>query len=164
MVSGLGQRYLFNIVLRGRRCACIAGDSLTGRKRFHHIARLPATERKLSMPLYSCTSICGKIVGQRCYYHNHRFTTAPVAHSKSGKCEVQIVNDGKKLQVVWPGKGGEESTYHATWLKHGCHCPLCWEEATTQHLVWDNEPDPSEITISRAIPTGHVSIFFAYFS
>ena len=77
-----------------------------------------------------------------------------VVNNGGSECAVEVVSGGREVCVVWPGKEGYQSTYHATWLKHNCQCPLCWEEATTQHLVWDKEPDPTGITVSHAMPTG----------
>jgi len=41
--------------------------------------------------------------------------------------------DGKKLCVSWAD--GEESTYHAVWLRHNCRCPQCWDERNAGHKV-----------------------------
>ena len=158
MASGLKLRSLFSITRGMTRRAHILRPSLTCRSQHYSVGCFLATVVKPSLLQYSCASICCKTVGDPgCRHHHYRFNTTSAVQPKNGECNVKIVGDGKELQVVWPGKGGEESTYHATWLKHGCHCPLCWEEATTQHLVWDIEPDPSGITISRAIPTGTVA-------
>ena len=158
MASRLGLRYLFTATRRGMNGERVARASLMSRSSScHPLGCYPPIEIKPSVMLLYPN-------GHHHHHHNHHhhrnhcFTTS-AAYPKIGECEVQIVSDGKELQVVWPGDGGEKSTYHVTWLKHGCHCPLCWEEATTQHLVWDCEPDPSEISISRAIPTGTVALF-----
>ena len=152
MASILRLRYLFTATSRGMSNERIACASLMNKSSWcHSFGCCPAIKTKPSMLLLHPNG--------RHLHHNQRFTMS-AAHPKSSECNVKIVGDGKELKVVWPGKGGDESTYHATWLKHGCHCPLCWEEATTQHLVWDIEPDPSRITISRAIPTGTVVYLF----
>ena len=41
--------------------------------------------------------------------------------------------DGKKLCVSWAD--GEESTYHAVWLRHNCRCPQCWDDMNAGHKV-----------------------------
>ena len=42
--------------------------------------------------------------------------------------------DGKKLCVSWAD--GEESTYHAVWLRHNCRCPQCWDDRNAAPLVY----------------------------
>ena len=51
-------------------------------------------------------------------------TTPPTLESLAG---------GKKIRVTW--SDGEESTYHAVWLRHNCRCPECWDPVTEQTLV-----------------------------
>ena len=156
MASGLGLRCLFSITRGGTRGVSVARTMLTSRSRCNNAGCHQAVEIKPSMLLYPYAPICGKAA------HIHHFCTAPAEYSN--ECKVQIVGDGRELHVVWPREDGmEESSYHATWLKHSCHCPLCWEKTAKQHLVWDKEPDPSGITISRATPTGTVYVCVSFF-
>ena len=138
MASGLALRSLFGlgITRSGRRCARNAHDLLMESWRC-----LPTTEIK-SSDQYSPRP-----------FHRHFYATS-AAYPESEKCKVQIVGDGKELQVVWPGESGEESTYRANWLKHSCQCFLCLEKGPMIYTMMGKEPDPSEITISRAILTG----------
>ena len=57
---------------------------------------------------------------------------------------------GKKIRVTW--SDGEESTYHAVWLRHNCRCPKCWGESSDQKLVSSfggtDELQPDEMIVS----------------
>ena len=47
---------------------------------------------------------------------------------------LELSPDGKKLCVSWAD--GEESTYHAVWLRHNCRCPQCWDDRNSSPMVY----------------------------
>jgi len=46
---------------------------------------------------------------------------------------VSCAADGKKMKVTWDD--GEESTFHAVWLRHNCQCSECVQHSSGQKLV-----------------------------
>ena len=71
----------------------------------------------------------------------------PIAGGGSSECAVEVVNDGREVCVVWPGEEGQQSTYHATWLKYSCRCPLCWNKLTMQYKPWEQDPKPQGLFV-----------------
>ncbi|GFR79077.1 gamma-butyrobetaine dioxygenase [Elysia marginata] len=50
--------------------------------------------------------------------------TAVLRHVKSpGVKSLDINHDGKQVNITW--SDGHASRFHATWLRHSCHCPEC---------------------------------------
>ena len=56
---------------------------------------------------------------------------------------LELSPDGKKLCVSWAD--GEESTYHAVWLRHNCRCPQCWNGKYCSPLVYFDSLRNAEI-------------------
>ena len=46
---------------------------------------------------------------------------------------VSCAANGKKMIVTWDD--GEESAFHAVWLRHNCQCPECVQHSSGQKLV-----------------------------
>ena len=46
---------------------------------------------------------------------------------------VECTTDGKKCKFNW--KDGEQSIYHAVWLRDNCHCPECWSSYEMKLLL-----------------------------
>ena len=47
---------------------------------------------------------------------------------------MEATQDGKRMCVSWAD--GEESKYHAVWLRHNCKCPQCWDDRLSSPLVY----------------------------
>ena len=64
--------------------------------------------------------------------------------------------DGKKLCVSWAD--GEESTYHAVWLRHNCRCPQCWDDRNAEPLVYFDSLRNVEIKTTEVSGDGKTEI------
>ena len=60
---------------------------------------------------------------------------------------MEATQDGRRLCVSWDD--GEESTYHAVWLRHNCRCPKCWDDGYAAPLVYFDYLRNVEITATE---------------
>ena len=51
---------------------------------------------------------------------------------------------------------GEQSTYHAVWLRHNCQCPECWDSIANQKLVVDVNELRSDLKIHSVTGSGEL--------
>ena len=51
---------------------------------------------------------------------------------------------------------GEQSTYHAVWLRHNCQCPECWDSIANQKLVVDINELRSDLKIHSVTGAGEL--------
>ena len=59
---------------------------------------------------------------------------ATESEAKKLYCSIEAIQDGRRLYVSW--EDGEESTYHAVWLRHNCRCSKCWDDTYAAPLVY----------------------------
>ena len=71
--------------------------------------------------------------------------------------DVSIGEDGKKLKVLW--SDGEESRFHATWLRHNCRCPKCYDRSAEQPTVGLKELSGQPM-VEYAVANGRFFFFF----
>ena len=75
-------------------------------------------------------------------------------HSSATASRLERSSDGKKCQVMW--SDGEQSTYHAVWLRHNCQCPECWDDIAKQKLVVDINELRSDLRIHSVTGSGEL--------
>ena len=121
----VGLRRIVGSAARAFRNASTSGfkpvRSLTSAARSTSITCRPAAPSSLSWGRYSIST-----------------TTTSRGYgtdSEAGRSyrSLELSPDGKKLCVSWAD--GEESTYHAVWLRHNCRCPQCWDDRNAGHSV-----------------------------
>ena len=64
-------------------------------------------------------------------------TTALLSTTSAAVSSLECATDGKKCKIIW--KDGEQSTYHAVWLRDNCHCPECWDSGFDMKIVLDTK-------------------------
>ena len=53
---------------------------------------------------------------------------------------------------------GEQSTYHAVWLRHNCQCPECWDDTANQKLLIDVKELRSDLRIHSVTGSGELTL------
>ena len=61
------------------------------------------------------------------------FSQSARPESVQGQATVSCDENGRKMTVRWPD--GEESVFHAVWLRHSCQCSECVQHSSGQRLV-----------------------------
>ena len=82
------------------------------------------------------------------HYHTTIYLRQALAPTSSVECSA----DGKKCKVTW--LDGEQSTYHAVWLRHNCQCPECWDDIADQKLVVDVNELRNDLRIHSVTASG----------
>ena len=61
------------------------------------------------------------------------FSQSATPDSVHGQVTVSCDADGRKMTVRWAD--GEQSVFHAVWLRHSCQCSECVQHSSGQRLV-----------------------------
>ena len=104
-------------------------------------------------------SIIGRSLPSSLSYGRYCISTATASrgHGTDGEAgriyrSLESSPDGKKLCVSWAD--GEESTYHAVWLRHNCRCPQCWDDRNAGPMVYFDSLKNVEIKATEVSGNG----------